>query len=99
MFLKSAMKPLKKEFEQFNAPIKLSSNVSGQYFLVTFPDKINQCDVIKRAEKEGVRVYDTMQFWQEKVACPQESLFLGFSKIDLEDIPDCVRHLRKAWEN
>nr|WP_267910870.1 hypothetical protein [Streptococcus infantarius] len=40
-----------------------------------------------------------MQFWQEKAACPQESLFLGFNKIDLEDIPDCVRHLRKAWEN
>ena len=96
---KKRYEAFKKEFEQFNAPIKLSSNVSGQYFLVTFPDKINQCDVIKRAEKEGVRVYDTMQFWQEKAACPQESLFLGFSKIDLEDIPDCVRHLGKAWEN
>lgn len=89
----------KKEFEQFNTPIKLSSNVSGQYFLVTFLDKINQCDAIKRAEKEGVRVYDTMQFWQEKADCLQESLFLGFSKIDLEDIPDCIRRFRKAWEN
>ena len=96
---KKRYEAFKKEFEQFNAPIKLSSNVSGQYFLLTFPDKINQCDVIKRAETEGVRVYDTMHFWQEKAACPQESLFLGFSKIDLEDIPDCVRHLRKAWEN
>lgn len=89
----------KKEFEQFNTPIKLSANVSGQYFLVTFLDKINQCDAIKRAEKEGVRVYDTMQFWQEKADCLQESLFLGFSKIDLEDIPDCIRRFRKAWEN
>ena len=61
---KKRYEAFKKEFEQFKAPIKLSSNVSGQYFLLTFPDKINQCDVIKRAEKEGVRVYDTMQIWQ-----------------------------------
>ncbi|WP_259274066.1 hypothetical protein [Streptococcus lutetiensis] len=40
-----------------------------------------------------------MQFWQEKADCLQESLFLGFSKIDLEDIPDCIRRFRKAWEN
>ena len=66
---------------------------------MTFLDKINQCDAIKRAEKEGVRVYDTMQFWQEKADCLQESLFIGFSKIDLEDIPDCIRRFRKAWEN
>ena len=38
---KKCYEAFKKEFEQFNAPIKLSSNVSGQYFLVTFPDKIN----------------------------------------------------------
>ncbi|BAK27740.1 PLP-dependent aminotransferase family protein [Streptococcus gallolyticus subsp. gallolyticus] len=95
---KKRYEAFKKEFEQFQSPIKLSSNVSGQYFLVTFPDKINQCDLIKQAENEGVRVYDTMQFWQEKAACPQESLFLGFSKIDLENIPDCVSRLRRAWD-
>ncbi len=96
---KKRYEAFKKEFETFQSPISLSSNVSGQYFLVTFPDKINQCDLIKQAEQEGVRVYDTMQFWQEKAACPQESLFLGFSKIDLEDIPDCVNRLKRAWDH
>ncbi len=96
---KKRYEAFKKEFETFQSPISLSSNVSGQYFLVTFPDKINQCDLIKQAENEGVRVYDTMQFWQEKAACPQESLFLGFSKIDLEDIPDCVNRLKRAWDH
>ena len=67
--------------------------------MVTFLDKINQCDAIKLAVKEGVQIYDTMQFWQEKADCSQVSLFLGFSKIDLEDIPDCIRRFRKAWEN
>lgn len=50
-------------------------------FLVTFPDKINQGDLIKQAENEGVRVYYTMQFWQEKAACSQESFFLGSVKL------------------
>ncbi|WP_250575521.1 hypothetical protein [Streptococcus macedonicus] len=65
---------------------------------MTFPDKINLGDLIKQAENEGVRVYDTMQFWQEKAACSQESFFLWFSKIDLENIPDCVSRLRRAWD-
>ncbi len=95
---KKRYEAFKKEFERFQSLIKLSSNVSGQYFLVTFPDKINQGDLIKQAENEGVRVYDTMQFWQEKAACSQESFFLGFSKIDLENIPDCVSRLRRAWD-
>lgn len=84
-------------FESFNVPITTSHNVSGQYFLLTFPTKIDQSELIRRALKQGVRVYDTMQFWQEKADCPQESLFLGFSKIDLEQIPDCMDRLKKAW--
>lgn len=59
---KKRYEAFKKEFERFQSLIKLSSNVSGQYFLVTFPDKINQGDLIKQAENEGIRVYDTMQF-------------------------------------
>jgi GntR family transcriptional regulator/MocR family aminotransferase len=38
-----------------------------------------------------------MKFWQEKAACPPNTLFLGFSKIDLVDIPDCVARLKQAW--
>jgi GntR family transcriptional regulator/MocR family aminotransferase len=38
-----------------------------------------------------------MQFWQEKAACPPNTLFLGFSKIDFKDIPDCVTRLKAAW--
>ncbi|QNL41475.1 PLP-dependent aminotransferase family protein [Streptococcus sp. NSJ-72] len=85
-------------FDSFQIPIKVSHNVSGQYFLVNFPTKINQSEVIKRALDEGVKVYDTMQFWQDEAECPHEHLFLGFSKIELEDIPDCMKRLKKAWD-
>ncbi|WP_422804150.1 hypothetical protein [Streptococcus sp. FT1-55] len=72
--------------------------MSGQYFLVNFPKKINQYEMIKRALDVGVKVYDTMQFWQEEAECPHEHLFLGFSKIELENIPDCIERLKKAWD-
>lgn len=85
-------------FDSFKVPIKVSHNVSGQYFLVNFPKKINQYEMIKRALDVGVKVYDTMQFWQEEAECPHEHLFLGFSKIELENIPDCIERLKKAWD-
>ena len=44
-----------------------------------------------------MRVYPTMQFWQDKAECPPDTLFLGFGKIRLEDIPDCVTRLKTAW--
>jgi GntR family transcriptional regulator/MocR family aminotransferase len=35
---------------------------------------------------------------QDKADCPPNTLFLGFSKIDIDDISDCVARLKKAWE-
>ncbi|MBX8936773.1 PLP-dependent aminotransferase family protein [Enterococcus gilvus] len=85
------------ELSDVQDKIKISSNGSGQYFLLTFSQKVEQNELIERALKEGVKVYSTMKFWQEKAECPPNTLFLGFSKIDLEDIPDCVSRLKKAW--
>ncbi|MBO1306844.1 PLP-dependent aminotransferase family protein [Enterococcus sp. 669A] len=87
-----------KEFSVFDGKIRISSNGTGQYFLVEFPEHIDQADLIERALKEGVRVYSTMQFWQDKAECPPNKLFLGFSKIALADIPDCVDRLHRAWK-
>lgn len=94
----------RKRLERFTAElsdvkdkVKLSSNGSGQYFLLTFAQDVEQTQLIDRALEKGVRVYSTMQFWQEKAECPANTLFLGFGKIDLDDIPDCVARLKSAW--
>ncbi|MDC7286822.1 PLP-dependent aminotransferase family protein [Blautia schinkii] len=94
----------RKRLEQFSAEladvkgnVELSSNGTGQYFLLKFSHKVEQNELIKKALEHGVKVYSTMQFWQEKAACPPNTLFLGFSKIQLEDIPDCVKRLKAAW--
>lgn len=85
------------EFSEVKDKIDISGNGSGQYFLLKFSEKVKQEELIERALEQGVRVYSTMRFWQDKAACPPNTLFLGFSKIKLEDIPDCVARLKKAW--
>ena len=52
-------------------------------------------DIDDGGTKTGV--YADMQFWQDKAECPPDTLFLGFGKIRLEDIPDCVTRLKVAW--
>jgi GntR family transcriptional regulator/MocR family aminotransferase len=86
------------EFADVKEKVKLSGNGSGQYFLLEFSAKTSQNELIEKALQYGVRVYSTMQFWQEKADCPPNTLFLGFSKIDIKDIPDCVARLKKAWK-
>jgi len=85
------------EFQSMNDKVKISSNGTGQYFLLRFSEEVTQEVLIQEALQNGVRVYSTMQFWQDKAECPPDTLFLGFSKIDLKDIPDCVMRLKKAW--
>lgn len=68
------------EFKTFSINVDLSSNVSGQYFLLHFSKEINQQEMIQLAEKNGVRVYSTMQFWHDKAACPPYSLFWDLVK-------------------
>lgn len=85
------------ELSGLSENLKLSRNGSGQYFLLEFSSQTTQEVLIEKALEQGVRVYSTMQFWQEKADCPPNTLFLGFSKIDIQDIHDCVLLLKRAW--
>lgn len=95
---KKRLEVFTESFADVRHKIKLSSNGSGQYFLLTFSAPAQQDELIKAAAKHGVRVYSTMNFWQEKASCPPNTLFLGFSKIELADIPDCAQRLKEAWK-
>lgn len=85
------------EFSDVKGKIKLTGNGTGQYFLIEFSENVNQQELIAKALEYKVKVYSTMEFWQDKADCPPNTLFLGFSKIDIEDIPDCVKRLKSAW--
>ena len=85
-----------KELAGLGDGVRITGNGTGQYFLLRFPQGTDQQKLIRQALAHGVRVYPTMQFWQEKAECPPHTLFLGFGKIRLEDIPDCVARLKTA---
>lgn len=85
------------EFSRLGSGIRITGNGTGQYFLLQFGAGTDQKMLISKALDQGVRVYPTMQFWQDKAECPPDTLFLGFGKIRLEDIPDCVTRLKTAW--
>lgn len=86
------------EFVEMGGKLKITGNGSGQYFLLEFSSEVTQEELIQSALNQGVRVYPTMLFWREKADCPPSTLFLGFSKIKLEDIHDCIQRLKVAWE-
>jgi GntR family transcriptional regulator / MocR family aminotransferase len=85
------------EFSGMSSIVRITGNGTGQYFLLEFSGNVCQDILIQKALLQGVRVYPTMQFWQDKADCPPNTLFLGFSKIQLEDIHDCVQRLKTAW--
>ena len=94
---KKRFEAFKDGFNSFTLPLSITPNVSGQYFLIEFPENVDKDILIEKALKQGVRVYDSMLFWHEKYSCPSNSIFLGFSKIPIEDIDDCISRLKKAW--
>lgn len=86
-----------KQLASLGAGVRITGNGTGQYFLLRFPEGTDQQRLIAQALAYGVCVYPTMQFWQEKAECPPHTVFLGFGKIRLQDIPDCVARLKAAW--
>lgn len=86
-----------RELAQALGEVRIIGNSRAQYCLLEFPKHLQQEMLLEAAAKQGVRVYSTMQFWQEKAACPPNTLFLGLCKIKLEEIPDCVSRLQAAW--
>jgi GntR family transcriptional regulator/MocR family aminotransferase len=96
---KKRFEAFKDGFSSFSLPLAITPNVSGQYFLIEFPEEIDKDTLIEKALEQGVRVYDSMLFWHEEYSCPSNSIFLGFSKIPIEDISDCISRLKEAWKN
>jgi len=99
---KKRFEAFKEGFKTFSIPLSITQNVSGQYFLIELPKEYDENDkhtLIEKALEHGVRVYDSMHFWHEDFTCPSNSLFLGFSKISIEDISDCIKRLRLAWDS
>lgn len=82
---------------------KLSSDIRiltpglGLSFILDFPPEYKTDWLIEKAMNEGVKVYSTEPFWQNKSNAPKNQLFLSFSMIETDNIGDCITRLKEAW--
>ena len=76
--------------------IEVAGKNSGMHFYVTVNNRMLQDELIDSAAAEDVAVYGTKRFWFSRPA-PENKLMIGFSAIALDDIPEGVRRLARAW--
>ena len=70
---------------------------AGTHIILEFTGDVNQKWLISRAKDFGVKVYSTTPFWFRRENCPQNTLLIGFSKIEKQEIIEGVTVLNDAW--
>ena len=88
---------LVKEISNFSEPVELVSQGYGLKFLLKFPARFHRDWLIETARRHGVKVYAPERFWQRPENCPPNLLQIGFTSIELEEIPPCMRLLDQVW--
>lgn len=88
---------LVKEIAGLSEPVEIISQGSGLKFLLKFPAHLHRDWLIETAYKHGVKVYSPERFWQRTENCPPNLLQIGFTSIELEDIPPCMQLLNQVW--
>lgn len=79
--------------------IQLTGRHTGLHLLLTLPHGPGEHAMIASALKEGVRVKGLSEYYMErKMACPANSIILGYASLKDEEIPELVESLRRAWQ-
>ena len=83
--------------EQFCDLIAIHGNNAGLFITIKVNSHLFETDLIQRAAGYGVRVYPVSEHWQRIYKYDRKTVLLGYSSLDLEEIKQAVRLLRKAW--
>ena len=81
---------------EFGDVVSLSGVDSGMHLFVTVHNDMSQEKLLSSALAHEVNVYGTKRYWFSKEG-PENQVMIGFSAIDLKDIPAGVRALKQAW--
>jgi GntR family transcriptional regulator/MocR family aminotransferase len=82
--------------EQMGDKVSISGANSGMHLFVTVHNGMTQDELMGSARKNNVAIYGTKRFWFSKTA-PENRIMIGFSAIDIDDIPPGISALRHAW--
>ena len=70
---------------------------AGMHLFLEFKNGEEQEWLISRAKEYGIKVYPTMPFWLNQSNCLKNTLFVGFSMLDEDQIAHAIALLHKAW--
>lgn len=71
---------------------------AGLHFVLSIGNGMKESDLIQKAKEHGVKVYGFSRYSSEQISEKnQSSLVLGFASLKIDEIPNAVSLLKKAW--
>ncbi|SDE41648.1 HTH-type transcriptional regulatory protein GabR [Sporomusa acidovorans DSM 3132] len=83
--------------KEFGSRIEIGGKNAGLFVTITVDSDLFEPELIQRAAKLGVRVYPLSDHWERKQLYNGKTVLLGYSSLDIAEIEQGVRLLRKAW--
>jgi GntR family transcriptional regulator/MocR family aminotransferase len=81
----------------FGGSIHISGFHAGLHLLVQAKWPIKEEELVSRARQAGIGIYPTSRYWSHSDASRSGTVLLNYGGIPLQDIPDAVERLYKAW--
>lgn len=76
---------------------KISGENAGVHLLLDFQGRFSEKELIKRAEKEGIRVYGLSEYYTRENEDKSGTILLGYANMSEEKIKSAVDILDKIW--
>lgn len=77
--------------------VKIYSEDAGQYLLIQPNNEMTEEELISSAEKMGVKVYGTSEYFLENREASSPIILLGFGNLSRPDMLTGIELLAKAW--
>lgn len=80
----------------FGDNVTVEGDGAGLHILITLHCSYTQNEIMEKAYQRSVKVYPTSIYWKRKENSSKSQILLGFSSININDIPSAVEQLYKA---
>lgn len=86
------------ELKELPLKFTISGENAGVHLLLHFPDGSTEKELIRKAERQGVKVYGLSEYYVDRSPASDEAvILLGYANMNENRIRDAVALLKKAW--
>lgn len=90
---------LNEALKKYQKKMKISGEKAGHHLLVSLKNGLDEAQMIKKAEDQGVRVYPASSYFLTEIPDKyQATVLLGFGALSEEAISSGVKRLKIAWD-